>query len=351
MSVGQYHVYLDQYNTVDKVWTGGNGKTRDNTYSCDKTLRRSTRCAYYQYGVFQMYVYNFVPRSAASTLRPFANEELEALSKLADTIRGHSFDASVFVGELGQTADLIGSNCKKVLTAYRDLRRGNWEQCLRTLGTFSKGHKGPKSLNYEDLASFWLELKYGWEPLIGDVYEGCKAIDVIKKKQNVVYRASQTLTDQVVADSLGNLVTRRNSVRLKCTLTENPSTMASLNLQNPATVLWELTPWSFVVDWFVPVGAYLSNASFFSSISRKTLTTYFRINEFKSKFGTVVTAPGAEYRGGGYDWTVFSLARVFTAPSIPLPSFKSLEKALSLGHLKNAAALVAGQIALARSAH
>jgi len=30
-----------------------------------------------------------------------------------------------------------------------------------------------------------------------------------------------------------------------------------MGLINPAEVAWELTPWSFVVDWFIPVGNFL----------------------------------------------------------------------------------------------
>lgn len=31
-----------------------------------------------------------------------------------------------------------------------------------------------------------------------------------------------------------------------------------LGITNPALIAWELLPWSFVADWFVPVGDYLS---------------------------------------------------------------------------------------------
>jgi len=35
------------------------------------------------------------------------------------------------------------------------------------------------------------------------------------------------------------------------------SNLSQMGLLNPAEVAWELTPWSFVVDWFVPVGNVL----------------------------------------------------------------------------------------------
>jgi hypothetical protein len=30
-----------------------------------------------------------------------------------------------------------------------------------------------------------------------------------------------------------------------------------MGLGNPASILWERIPWSFVLDWFIPIGTYL----------------------------------------------------------------------------------------------
>lgn len=41
----------------------------------------------------------------------------------------------------------------------------------------------------------------------------------------------------------------------------NATTLRTLNqlgLVNPASLAWELIPWSFVVDWFIPIGPLLS---------------------------------------------------------------------------------------------
>jgi hypothetical protein len=37
--------------------------------------------------------------------------------------------------------------------------------------------------------------------------------------------------------------------------------MASIGLINPSTVVWELIPFSFVVDWFLPIGNFLHGLS------------------------------------------------------------------------------------------
>lgn len=38
-------------------------------------------------------------------------------------------------------------------------------------------------------------------------------------------------------------------------------TLSQLSLTNPLEVAWELVPFSFVVDWMLPIGDYLSNMS------------------------------------------------------------------------------------------
>lgn len=356
MSAGYLSEFYDTYNAFSRNWVGGNGYDKENSYAGTHYICRGQKSYYYskaQTGVwdFQMMAYYFPPFSSVGALKPFQNEELGAYSKLAEAIRNfQSFDASVFFGTLHQTVDMIVLNTKKVLTAYRDLKQGNWEQCLRTLGTFRRGgSKPPKSLSHKDLANFWLEIQYGWKPLLNDIEDGCKAIDLIKRRAKTTLRVQKSSYTEFVGDYLQNKGACLNTVKLKCILMEDPSTMAVLGLNSPATLVWEVLPWSFVVDWFVPVGEYLSNASFFSGFKRTILRTMFQSSEFESHHPIVNLGPLDQIRGGGYHVTNISLNRDFVDNgSIPFPSIKDMEKALSLGHLKNAAALVASQISLSR---
>lgn len=52
------------------------------------------------------------------------------------------------------------------------------------------------------------------------------------------------------------------TVRLQAQLdTLNPNVLlaSNLGLTNPAMVAWDLVPFSFVVDWFLPVGKFLNS--------------------------------------------------------------------------------------------
>lgn len=42
---------------------------------------------------------------------------------------------------------------------------------------------------------------------------------------------------------------------------------ANTGISNPALLAWELLPWSFVIDWFIPVGDYLESLSAFDGFT------------------------------------------------------------------------------------
>jgi hypothetical protein len=62
---------------------------------------------------------------------------------------------------------------------------------------------------------------------------------------------------------------------------ENPltNTLSSLGLTNPLNVAWELVPFSFVVDWFIPIGDFFNGLIPPQGISNVSgsLTTKLRI--------------------------------------------------------------------------
>jgi hypothetical protein len=57
--------------------------------------------------------------------------------------------------------------------------------------------------------------------------------------------------------------------------------MDTVNITRPLDVLWEATPFSFVVDWFLPVGRYLhtlNRGKMFGSLAVENVCTHKRVN-------------------------------------------------------------------------
>lgn len=119
----------------------------------------------------------------------------------------------------------------------------------------------------------YLEYVYGWKPLVHDIYG---IMEIMKEKgqrpmllsgQGYSHRQAQS-PQSFYTDSSGNATNGLGplDVRMKVSckiwgrIDPNSAGLRSLNqlgLLNPISLAWELVPFSFVLDWFVPIGPVL----------------------------------------------------------------------------------------------
>ena len=142
---------------------------------------------------------------------------------------------------------------------------------------------------------------------------------------------------------------------------EKVSIPRSLGLINPSTVAWERLPWSFVIDWFIPIGSYLDSVGFFGGLRLSyAQSTFIQTRGNKRVTRNCGAIPGEtphsegvcytgqyyntithyHYSGGTSVVNIFFDRVTGTTLRVPTPDLKDLDKAFSLSHLKNAAALV-----------
>lgn len=198
------------------------------------------------------------------------------------------FNMAVSAAELGRSMDLIGSTASRLGTAFMALRRFNVPAAFRALGAGSGPHYRSltrRAINARRQAyrsgdvtegglkfasGAWLEIKYGWKPLLGEVYAASEALGraQVKSDPTVVRtraaaKAETGLVESWTGTVKGNLRGKRK-VSLRMTTysrIDSPAarSAAGLGLTNPLSVAWELMPFSFVIDWFVPVGQYIDS--------------------------------------------------------------------------------------------
>ena len=115
---------------------------------------------------------------------------------------------------------------------------------------------------------------------------------------------------------------------------------AQFGLTNPLLVAWEVVPFSFVVDWFLPVGDYLEGLTSLHGLklSETSLTVHRMVK------GTSTFIPGPEsvrnnfYRKLGHTtYDQYLIERTLGLPSLPLPK---LEPPFSVVRGLNAIALL-----------
>lgn len=261
--------------------------------------------------------------------------------------RDQKINAALAIAEMNKSIETISSRFTKLYQGYRQARKGNFRAAAVALGVDKKGKKS---------ASSWLELQYGWLPLLSDIHGAYEEIQKRKREHGFVFKVEangsevdnrfQPLSDDRTSGSLSSKVVRRVKIVLWYQVDYDYLVQASdLGLTNPMEIAWELTPWSFVLDWAIPIGDVLGAMTAASGLTYKggtrTLSTRGELvgnRRFKS-----FSADGYNNKCEGEancSVSRFKMRReILHSSPIPLPHVKN---PVSTGHALNAMALLRG---------
>lgn len=167
------------------------------------------------------------------------------------------------MAEAVTTVDMIADTAKTLAELLYAAKHGRWKYFARVAGI-----RDPKTA-LKLPSNLFLQWKYGWKPLMSDIRDG---VELLKENPITlplyhVKKYSGTRPEWEFRTGAVNGYNTvkgkgRNATTLELWVTMDPtswnSTFHSLGLDNPLGILWEVTPYSFVVDWLVPVGDYLS---------------------------------------------------------------------------------------------
>jgi hypothetical protein len=307
-------------------------------------------------------IYGFdVPGLSPSDLLP------GVISKLQSKIKNQKVNIGQVIAEYSKTCELVASTATRIASAITQMKRGNMKGALGALGGLrgrggrANSHGGRSRPKYPpssgSVSKDWLTVQYGVKPLLQDVDGACEelATDVVGRPS--VGSASATRSGEYSdVFVLGQRFpwtppirfTRRVSASIRGYVEYRVSSQmaaiaASTGITNPLALAWELIPYSFVADWFLPVGTFLSNLDF--AVGIEISRSY---STFKSQGTTVGKTVSGTYSGsgitetwsGGSDRTeVKYFSRSIGLPILTpqLPSFKDPR---SLLHSLNAIALL-----------
>lgn len=255
-----------------------------------KTFRKSMRidCVWHNYTMSTTLLrqsqsggsYPSVTTSVGFPQTLKANTGVQVQQRLVESVRGHSFNLGVAAAEAPKTVEMIASTASRIARSVRSLKHGDLASAARHLGASPRGSHGAgktiKPVTSRDVADRWLELQYGWKPLLGDIHSGAQAMAYHLNKPRVARirvrgRDHLEQTDNYTFTKVYcDILTTRI---ITCDLKEQLSTPRSLGLLDPTSVAWELLPFSFVADWFIPIGTYLDNFNIIPNISGLFMTT------------------------------------------------------------------------------
>jgi hypothetical protein len=211
----------------------------------------------------------------SNTTASLNRADAQALGALAKSIYSaqHAFNGSTFVGELRESLRMLKhpvSGLQKGMMQYlKDAKR-----VIRKSATVKKAVK--------NVSNTWLEYSYGWRPLVSDIHSAANAIANI-----CTFRMPRKTVHAFGIDTAGDVSPTKGSdnygtVSIK--YTKNQTCVAEvkytacvqlsvgsridvavqeLGLDFPSFVptLWEIIPYSFLVDYFSNIGGIIQAVS------------------------------------------------------------------------------------------
>lgn len=248
------------------------------------------------------------------------------------------------LAERKSTYAMINNNLRSLVKAARFVRKGNVVRAWKALG------QSPRSRKFKrpDTSGRWLELQYGWLPLIGDIYTIANA-DIPSSgylRCSATIKRSGSHSDVNSWNAIsGYRLDWDYSLKSKVTVSgfvsfDKVATAAQFGLTNPLLVAWEVVPFSFVVDWFLPIGSYLEGLTALHGLKLSdTSTTVHRSVKFKGELKQGPASAGVSYyrQSGITSGERYMIERTLGIPALPLPKLKS---PFSVAHGLNAIALL-----------
>lgn len=287
-----------------------------------------------------------------------AGVDARAINKVLLAMKSQKVNLLQVLAERQQTVKLLTETMTRFAAAVINLKRGNFVQAANQLGV-KTGWRARSRFNRSytknqgsAVTSGWLQLQYGWKPLLQDCYG---AAELLQARHEMLGFETLSCWNTLNRDegrrySLSPFTVRRTGrsfykVKYLVRYSADNSvvhSLSSMGFTNPALIAWELLPFSFVVDWFLPIGNWISSLD--ATVGLK----------FHSGVKIVVDSHSVcekTYANAVYQGTQrftadmsasvkrFSVTRT-VLKSFPSPKIPSFKNPVSLTHFANAMSLL-----------
>lgn len=269
------------------------------------------------------------PGSSITTHLDQSSDGSLELARARSKVSDYNFGETI--AEFTDTTRLIAKNYKRILGFLGDLQAGRWNK----LPSVPKSiRKLPSSRRFSD---GYLELQFGWLPFFNDIYSAVDAYSqgLYERGASVVRRSggrSKTITADprnTTFQEPGSPIEASASFR---GIVKSPvqAELSRLGLANPLLTAWNLVPFSFVADWFLPIAPILGSLTANSGLVSITQTVTTRARSTRT---LVNSNAGA--------WILDQTYSASRHPTLGMiPAISLLGGISSLGKLATSAALV-----------
>lgn len=227
---------------------------------------------YYDTGVIWSDIFGPLPENVPDSVRTAMHFQV------LDRVKAQKMDLGTTIAEFPKTARMVGQAATNIANSIRYARRGNFSAAFESVGL-----DGLRPIR--DVSKNWLALQYGWTPLMLDVESTCNVLSNGLGDWRYGATAKRPYPYGFDPSAVGSHIVTRTGVRhLKLRLdfqidNAQAMTYSQLGLTNPVAIAWELVPFSFVADWFVPIGDWLGalHLGMFATFKGGTFTDFINI--------------------------------------------------------------------------
>jgi hypothetical protein len=207
----------------------------------------------------------------------------KAYGRFREGVDDYSSQLGADFAERKSSMKALTTRTMQLVKAARSLKALNVRGFLKALGV--KRRTVRKSAS--DMGGLWLEYSFGWKPLVEDIWS---AVMVLQRPMPRFSTCTgKAHASKVVSFSEGTGIylgqydrsTFTTAVMLKADVSVSNWVAWKANelgLINPLSVAWEVVPFSFVADWFIPVGGFLQSLTDFVGLSfSNSMITWYAV--------------------------------------------------------------------------
>ncbi len=231
---------------------------------------------------FNSIAFNLASSSVASSLvraRTYARIRLNG--KIKD-----SASLALMYAERRQSMDMLAARLRQMYYFAKELRRFNFRGALTTLTSSQEAEKYRLEAAYfskkdrlkrssKAFANNFLEFHFGWSALVNDIFTAVKVLQsgpppsLVRSSYTEDNKLRQYYTVNPYSHWQGTHVFK-TKVSAGCKIyVSNPNLWLAnqLGIVNPATVMYDLVPFSFIANWFGTIEEFLSQWTEFWGLS------------------------------------------------------------------------------------
>lgn len=231
--------------------------------------------------------------------------DYQSLLRMYSEIPQVTANLALLYAERKKTVESIALALGGIIKCIREVRKGKVPELIMNRGQLRTRKK---------YSGAWLNYTYGIKPFVQDLHALANS-----DLPQVIFISGKSRIEQLKL-SENYRINTRYGVKHKFGLSlRDPitATLAGAGLTNPALIAWEITPFSFMVDWLLPVGPYLEMLTSTQGYNKHSgsITRYW---------GSEGYAWSPVNSGGNHRKSWNRMTRTTSAfPNVPLPRIKN----------------------------